>query len=48
MQEKIGVLENVLKKARYRRALESGDSEVFVRGVKRALGEDKGKEKQEA
>lgn len=48
LQERIGVLENVLKKARYRRALESGDSEVFVRGVKRALGEDKGEEKQKA
>jgi len=48
LQEKVEILENVLKKARYRRALESGDTEVFVRGVKRALGEDKGEEKQKA
>lgn len=47
IEEKISRIEEVLKKARYRRALESGDAEVFMRGVKRALGEDKREEKQE-
>ncbi|WP_290596732.1 MULTISPECIES: 4Fe-4S binding protein [unclassified Archaeoglobus] len=42
MGEKISRIEEILKKARYRRALESGDIDVFMRGVKRALGEDKG------
>ncbi len=37
-----------LKSPRYRRALEGGNLEVFLRGVARALGEDKGEKKQEA
>ncbi len=48
LEGKISKIEDVLKKARYRRALESGNVEVFVRGVKSALGKDKGKEKQKA
>lgn len=47
VEEKISKIEEILKKARYRRALESGDIDVFVRGVKRAFREDTGKEKQE-
>ncbi len=48
LESKISKIEETLKKARYRRALESGDVEVFLRGVMRALGENKGKEKQKA
>ncbi|WP_202320042.1 4Fe-4S binding protein [Archaeoglobus neptunius] len=46
LEEKVSKIEDILKKARYRRAIESGDVDIFVRGVKRASGKDKGKEKQ--
>ncbi len=48
MEAKISKIEDVLKKARYRRAMESGNVEVFMRGVERALGKDKGEEEQKA
>ncbi len=48
LEAKISKIEDVLKKARYRRAIESGNVDVFLRGVIRALGEDKGKEEQKA
>jgi 4Fe-4S ferredoxin len=48
VKEKISKVEEVLKRARYRRAMESGNVEIFIRGVRSALGEDKGKEEQKA
>ncbi|MCX8172165.1 MAG: 4Fe-4S binding protein [Archaeoglobaceae archaeon] len=39
--EKLGVIENLLRKVRYRKAVETGDLEVFMRGVERARGENK-------
>ena len=39
LEGKISKIESILKKPRSRRALESGEVEVFMRGVKRAFGE---------
>ncbi|MCS7144378.1 MAG: 4Fe-4S binding protein, partial [Archaeoglobaceae archaeon] len=39
--EKLANIEELLRKVRYRKALETGDLEVFMRGVERARGEDK-------
>ncbi|MEM0350845.1 MAG: 4Fe-4S binding protein [Archaeoglobaceae archaeon] len=39
-------IEDLLKRVRYRKALEFGEMDVFMRGVKRARGKDKGDEEQ--
>ncbi|MEM4946328.1 MAG: 4Fe-4S binding protein, partial [Archaeoglobaceae archaeon] len=38
--DKLEKIEELLRKVRYRKALETGDLEVFMRGVERALGEN--------
>ncbi len=40
--ENLEKIETLLRKVRYRKALETGDLDVFMRGVKSALGKDKG------
>jgi 4Fe-4S ferredoxin len=48
IEEKISKVETILEKPRYRRAIERGSIDVFLRGVKSALGKDKGSEEQKA
>ncbi len=48
VEEKISKIEQILKKPRYRRAIEVGSIDVFLRGVKSALGEDKEEKEQKA
>ncbi|MCS7130919.1 MAG: 4Fe-4S binding protein, partial [Archaeoglobaceae archaeon] len=45
--EKLVSIEELLRKVRYRKALETGDLDVFMRGVERARGEDKRSGEQE-
>lgn len=40
--ENIEKVEALLRKVRYRKAFETGERDVFIRGVERALGKDKG------
>jgi 4Fe-4S ferredoxin len=40
--ENLEKIETLLRRVRYRKALETGDLDVFMRGVRSALGKDKG------